>query len=238
MAPFCAGLVDVAGVDRCGEILVTAAKMLASKEVRSLLESAHGSRWEAFVTIALHAGLRRGELLALDWPAYDENAQRISVHCAMTETREHGMRKKETKTGKTREIPIDDVGARALARQRVLQAEDELAAPHGRYRNAENAIFTDELGARYSPAAATHAFERLARKAKLSTTRLHDLRHHAASELLSTGTDPALVARLMGHTVETLLRIYSHARPDGQREERAAIERLSARLAAAVNDRT
>jgi hypothetical protein len=39
----------------------------------------------------------------------------------------------------------------------------------------------------------------------------------------------------MGHTIETLLRTYAHARPDAQREKRAAIERLSARLEAAIN---
>lgn len=84
--------------------------------------------------------------------------------------------------------------------------------------------------------AATDAFQRLARKAPLSTTRLHDLRHHAASELLAAGVDPVLVAYLMGHSVETLLRIYAHVRPDAQREKRAAIERLSARLDATLND--
>jgi integrase len=179
----------------------------------------------------LWLGPRRGETIALDWSAYEESAQVVSVHCAVIQTCK-GVRRKETKTGLIREIPVPPKVARALTRQHALQSADELAAPHGAYRNID-AIFTDELGRRYTPMAATNAFQRLARKAKLSTTRLHDLRHHAASELLAAGVDPALVAAIMGHSIETLLRNYAHVRPDAQREKRAAIEKLSARLEAA-----
>lgn len=213
------------------------AKMLADEEVRRLLDAARGTRWEAFVTIALYAGLRRGELIALDWIAYNEKTGELSVHCAMSQTKQHGIRKKGTKTGKTRVWPIEEGSAlaKALARQRALQASDELAAPHGAYRNVEGAIFTDELGRRYTPMAATDAFLRLARKAKLSTTRLHDLRHHAASQLLAAGVGVVLVAYLMGHSVQTLVRIYAHIQPDAQREKQIAIERLSARIDAIAN---
>jgi integrase len=157
----------------------------------------------------------------------------------MSQTKQHGTRKKGTKTGKTRVWPIEEGSAlaKALARQRALQASDKLAAPHDAYRNIEGAIFADELGRRYTPMAATDAFQRLARKAKLSTTRLHDLRHHAASQLLAAGVGAVLVAYLMGHSVQTLLRIYAHVQPDAQREKQIAIERLSARIDAIANGR-
>ena len=122
-----------------------------------------------------------------------------------------------------------------LTRQKASQAADELSAPHNAYRNPEGAIFTDEIGRRYTPMAATNAFQRLARKAKLSTTRLHDLRHHAATSLLRGGTAPALVAEIMGHKLETLLRTYTREIPDAQREKRGTLERLSAQLEAAIN---
>ena len=69
----------------------------------------------------------------------------------------------------TRSIPVPAHVAKALVRQKALQAADELAAPHDAYRNREGAIFTDEIGDRYTPYAATRAFLRLARKAELST---------------------------------------------------------------------
>ncbi|MFY9663982.1 MAG: tyrosine-type recombinase/integrase [Candidatus Cybelea sp.] len=123
--------------------------MLADEEVKRILACARGTRWDAFVTVALHAGFRRGELLALDWSAYDEDGRSLSVHCAMSQTKQHGVRKKGTKTGKTRQMPIEDVVVKALARHRALQAADELAAPHGAYSNAA----IERLSARLNAAA-------------------------------------------------------------------------------------
>lgn len=96
--------------------------------------------------------------------------------------------------------------------------------------------FSDEIGRRYTPMAATNAFQRLARKAKLSTTRLDDPRHHAATSLLRAGTPPTLVAEIMGHELETLLRTCAHEIPDARREKCEALERLSAQLEGAIND--
>lgn len=213
----------------------TPARVLTNNEVRRLQGVAQGTRWEAFVTLALWLGPRRGENIALDWPAYDEDAQILSVHCAIAQTTTHGTRRKETKTGVTRSIPVPAHVAKALARQKALQAADELAAPHKAYRNPEGAVFTDEIGGRYTPYAATRAFLRLARKAELSTTRLHDLRHHAATSLLRDGTPPALVAEIMGHKLETLLRTYAHAIPNAEHEKRLALERHSAHLETSID---
>ena len=217
------------------KVRATPAKILTDEEVWRLQEAAKGSRWETFVTVALWLGPRRGETIALDWSAYDEAAQTLSVHSAMAQTRKHGIRRKETKTGVNRSIPVPVHVAKALVRQKALQAADELAAPHNAYLNPEGSIFSDEIGRRYTPMAATNAFQRLARKAKLSTTRLHDLRHHAATSLLRAGTPPTLVAEIMGHKLETLLRTYTHEIPDAQREKREALERFSAQLEAAIN---
>jgi integrase len=211
------------------------AKMLTQAELRRLQEVAHGTRWIAFITVALWLGPRRGESIALDWSAYKEDEQTLSIHCAIAQTPKRGVHTKGTKTETTRELPIPARVRAAFQRQRALQAADELAAIPGTYQQT-GAIFTDELGRRYTPMAATCAFSRLAKKAKLSTTRLHDLRHHAASELLGTGANQALVAELMGHTIETLLRTYAHARPDSKRERREAIDKLSARLESAERD--
>lgn len=204
--------------------------------MRRLQDAARDTRWEAFIAVALWLGPRRGETIALDWNAYDEPEQVLSVHCAISQTRRHGLRKKGTKTGIMRSIPVPARVARALAGQKSLQAADELAAPHGAYSNLEHAIFTDEIGRRYTPMAATNAFQRFARKAELSTTRLHDLRHTAATQLLRAGVPVSIVAELMGHSIKTLLRIYAHAIPDANREKRVAIEKLSARIEAAITD--
>lgn len=85
-------------------------------------------------------------------------------------------------------------------------------------------MFADELGACVSPMAATDAYARIATKAKISSTRLHDTRHTAATTLLLSGVDVRTVASILGHSVATTtLSIYAHVMADAQRD---AVDRL------------
>jgi len=79
---------------------------------------------------------------------------------------------KGTKTGTQRTVPLAQVAVDAFMRLRLMRSAEAAITK----RNPE-AIFTDLLGDRYSPQAATTAFGDIARKAGLASTRLHDLRH-------------------------------------------------------------
>jgi integrase len=56
---------------------------------------------------------------------------------------------------------------------------------------------------------------------------LHDLRHWTASTALRDGLDPVTVAARLGHSPDTLLRIYAQEIEEGQVEVAAS---LAARL--------
>ena len=72
--------------------------------------------------------------------------------------------------------------------------------------------------------AATCAFERLARKAGISTTKLHSTRHTAATTLIVEGVDIRTVAGILGHASPAVtLAVYEHLMPEAQRE---AVDRL------------
>lgn len=47
--------------------------------------------------------------------------------------------------------------------------------------------------------ALTNAFGRIARKAGLPTTAMHNLRHTAATFILSAGGNPVAAAKIFGH---------------------------------------
>jgi Phage integrase family len=92
----------------------------------------------------------------------------------------------------------------------------------------EGAVFAPPLGGRITPMSATKAFVRLAKATRISTTRLHDTRHTAATHLLVSGTDVRTTAGVLGHaTANVTLSIYAHLVGDAQR---AAIDGLGARL--------
>jgi integrase len=67
----------------------------------------------------------------------------------------------------------------------------------------------------------------LLKKAGLSDTRFHDLRHTCATLLLTKGVHPKIVQEMLGHSSITItLDLYSHVLPDMQREAVSAMEDL------------
>jgi integrase len=89
---------------------------------------------------------------------------------------------KGTKTDRVRTVPLSPFALDALRRQKALQAADKLAAG-GAYQD-DGFVFADPLGGCITPWAATYAFAQLAREAGISSTRLHDARHTAATQCL------------------------------------------------------
>jgi integrase len=65
-------------------------------------------------------------------------------------------------------------------------------------------------------------------KADLPDIRFHDLRHSAATLLLSLGVHPKVVQELLGHTqISVTMDIYSHVLPSMQQD---AVSRLNSLL--------
>ncbi len=70
---------------------------------------------------------------------------------------------------------------------------------------------------------AKRSFKQHLRQVGLPTTiRFHDLRHTAATLLLSSGVHPKVVSEMLGHTdISITLRVYAHVTPHMQQ---AAVE--------------
>jgi integrase len=197
------------------------AKALTRSEVTRLLATARETRWAAFVTLALSLGARRGELLALRWQHVNIENKSITIAASLSQTKS-GISLKGTKTDRTRTVPLSRPALEALQRQRATQAADKL--PAGPLYQDSDWVFATEIGACVSPMAATDAYARIAAKAGISSTRLHDTRHTAATTLLLSGVDVRTVASILGHSVATTtLSIYAHVMPDAQRD---AVDRL------------
>ena len=97
---------------------------LSASEARKLLEAAQGDRLEALYVLAVHTGMRRGELLGLKWPDVDwENA---TVRVRRTLTRKGtGYVLGEPKTKKSRRtVRLTLRIVEALRTHRARQAQD------------------------------------------------------------------------------------------------------------------
>ena len=85
-------------------------KPLAPEECAAFLEAAREERLEALYVLAVHCGLREGELLALCWEDENLEAVKPALHVRRTFTREENGRGyvigASTKSGKDRHVRL------------------------------------------------------------------------------------------------------------------------------------
>ncbi|AWN23971.1 hypothetical protein DKM44_12645 [Deinococcus irradiatisoli] len=112
-----------------------------------------------------------------------------------------------------------------LSRGTVKQLREQKASQERQPQQAAEAwedhgfVFTTVTGAPVRPDALAKAFEKLAQRAGVPRIRFHDMRHTAASLMISQGIPPKTVSEWLGHSdVAFTLRTYTQLY-DEQREE-------------------
>lgn len=109
-------------------------------------------------------------------------------------------------------------GPRGAALRSHRAAQNAKRLRKGEEYEVRGLVFADPLGHPWNPGSISNAFDRLAREVGLSTTRLHDVRHSAATWVLQGGIDIRTVAAVLGHsTPVTTLNTYAHVMPGPRR---------------------
>jgi integrase len=195
---------------------------LSASEARRLLNAAREAddRLEALYVLALHTGMRRGELLALRWQDVDLDARSPIVRVQRTLTRtNNGSRLAlgEPKTKRSRRsVRLTQKGVEALKHHRARQEEEKLKLKAGGLYHDQGLVFTTETGSLINPSnLRQRSFIPLLKRPRLSPITFHDLRHTCASLLFQRKVHPKFVQELLGHaSVAITLDKYSHMLPD------------------------
>jgi integrase len=186
---------------------------LSPDEARKLIEAVRGDKLEALYVLAVHTGMRQGELLALKWEDVELNEGVIRIK--RTLVRSGGrIAVGEPKTkGSRRPVHLTGTAVEALRGHLERQLDDierlgDLYHDHG-------LVFTSGVGTLINPSNLhRRSFAPLLQRARLPQIRFHDLRHTCATLLLSRNVHPKYVQELLGHaTVAITLDTYSHMIP-------------------------
>jgi integrase len=204
-------------------------KPLGSEACAAFLEASRGERLEALYVLAVHCGLREGELLALRWEDVHLDAVRPAVLVRRTLTRGEGGRGwvvgASTKSGKGRRVRLTQHAASTLKDHRKRQLEERMRLA-GLWQD-QGLVFPNETGSLFNPSnLRNRSFKRIkARSGVREDLRFHDLRHTCATLLLGEGVNAKVVSELLGHASITItLNIYSHVLPDMQDSAADAME--------------
>ena len=205
------------------------AKALTSDQVVSLLDAVEGGQWKNVIQFALATGARRGEIAALKHADVDLAVGVVIISKSLSDTR-NGVFEKPTKTERIRIVRLSLDAREAVRRERLKQ---ERAKRWGTqpFQDSGHA-FQYPAGGRIRPYDLSDAFRKVAKRAGLSVTSLHALRHTAGTVMIKNGTDVRTVAEILGHsTPVTTLNVYAHAVPGAQD---AAVNAIDAFVASAM----
>lgn len=195
------------GVEPPGDRSLVRPRALTPDEARRLLEAARPTRFHALWRLALAAGLRVGELLALRWVDLDLEAGQVRIRAGKT-------------PGSEATLPLDPDTVAALRAHRARQNEARLAA--GALWADEGWVFARSTGRRESASNVRNRdLRRILEVAGLGRVRIHDLRHTMGSLMLEQGAPVKTVQERLRHRSEAfMLRRYAHSIKGTQ--ERAA----------------
>jgi integrase len=195
-------------------------KPLDREQARRFLDAARGHRHEALFVLAITTGMRIGELLGLRWGDIDAEAGTLRVERTLSAAKS-GPRFTSPKSGKGRNVKLPAIAVAALKAHRARQNAERLAL--GDAWQDLNLVFPARDGGPLDRTNLTRDnLAPLLRRAELPAIRFHDLRHTAATLLLSQGVHPKLVQELLGHSsVAMTIDRYSHVLP-GMGDQTAA----------------
>jgi integrase len=185
-------------------------------QVRGLIAACTSDLHALTYSMAAATGARRGELVGLRWGDIDFTTGRISIVRSLAQTPGTAVHETPTKTG--------------TKGQRVIQADPDtmalIANRRAAHPSGEWVLSPTGIGP-WRPAAISRIFPADMKVAGLTGFRFHDLRHFHATQLLTAGVAPWIVARRLGHTnPATTMRVYSHWIPGTDAGAAEAIARV------------
>ncbi len=186
---------------------------LTKQQSQQLLAAAHGHPLEALYILALATGMRRGELLALKWQDLDFATKTLHVRRIYTRAAGNRYIEAEPKTEKSRRsIALPALVVDLLLQHREKQVQMRRQA--GEAWQEHDLVYCTSLGTPLNPSKVIDRYKALLKRAGLPDIRFHDLRHSAATILLTMGIHPKVVQELLGHhQISMTMDIYSHVMP-------------------------
>src|SRR6478672_3282539 len=196
--------------------------ILAPAEVTAVLDALRGHALYPIVALALATGMRRGELLALEWGDVDLDRAVLNVNRSVEETRA-GLRIKPPKTKRgRRNIALPPEAVAVLRAHKIAQMELRLALGQG---GQPTLVFSTIEGKLLSPDNLSRDWRRVCNAKQLPHVQFHALRHTHASTLIRAGVDVLTISRRLGHAKAAMtLDVYGHLMEGADAAAAKAIE--------------
>lgn len=203
-------------------------KAYGVEETTALLEALTGEplKWQAIVHLAVATGLRRGELLGLEWADVDFEKMTLDVNKASRALTGLGTFTVDPKTeGSKRLIAIPLETGQVLKDYRTEWIKQRMQV--GDLWEGSERLWVTWNGKPMHPNSVTGWFSKFIKRHNLPHITFHGLRHTSATLLISKGLDVRSVSNRLGHSrTSTTLDIYTHALQTADKHAADIMEQL------------
>lgn len=168
------------------------------------------------ILLGASAGLRRGEMAALQWKDINFSKETISITKSRVHTKKAVIQKAPKSQAGKRTITIGHDVSNALRDAKAIY--DDAVRNKPGFKNLGYVLFKDN-GEPFHPDSLTQKWERFLTKYHLPVIRLHDLRHSNATAMIAAGINAKVVQHRLGHAnVSITLNTYTHVLPEMDQE--------------------
>ena len=161
------------------------------------------------VRITAWYGLRRSELLGLQWDSLDLEAGTMTIRHTVSKVTQVVAKDKTKNASSRRTFPLTQEAVEIFTKAK--EQEERNRAAFGREYQENPYVFKWPDGHPYSPDYISHHFAKVLKRHGLPHIRFHELRHSCASMLINMGFTLKDVQEWLGHSdIKMTANIYSH----------------------------
>ncbi len=187
-------------------------KILSIKETEEFLKQLEKAplKWRTFFTLDIYSGMRRGEMLGLEWKDIDFETGIVHIQRTSNYTKAKGIYTDTTKTETSvRFIKLPPEVLEILEQFRAEQKKEKDRLGSKWIEN--DRLFTKWNGMPMNPQTPYGWLKEFCEEHDFPFYGIHQFRHLHASLLIGAGIDPTTVSGILGHSqVSTSLNIYGH----------------------------
>lgn len=184
--------------------------------------------------LAITCGLRRGEIIALEWSDFDFKNNTISIAKAIGT--DHGRAYDKGPKSRRGYRSISVPGSVMAMAKEYQKHQLQYRLSIGSYWQGSNYIFIQDNGCRMDPSTPNRVFKKIIKRYNRDAPEalqlpdnitLHGLRHTSATLLIAQKVDPRTVSGRLGHAqTSTTLNIYAHQLQEIDRQAADIMEHL------------
>lgn len=197
-------------------------KFYNETQIKNLFAAMRDDPLLPLVQITVKFGLRRSELLGLQWDSIDFERKTLTIRHTVSKVSKVVAKDRTKNASSHRTFPLSEEDVAIFRRAKCLEEQNRIA--FGREYQENTYVFKWADGHPYSPDYVSRTFNHLLKKHNLPLIRFHDLRHSCASLLITLGWTLKDIQEWLGHSdIKMTANIYAHIAMDRKMDMAASL---------------